>query len=142
MVIATDLDGTLIASDTSVSNQNLEAIKRLSNRGASIVLVTGRTFYEILPQLIKCPCIDYFVYSNGACIYKQGSGLAFSSCLPSDAALAIYDIFNSYKTFIELYTHGKPLVDKSKFCDFGFDYYKISSEFLPELKRSRIPVGD
>ncbi len=142
MVIATDLDGTLIASDTSISNQNLEAIKRLSERGANIALVTGRTFYEILPRLIECPFIDYFVYSNGACIYKQGSGLAFSSCLPGDAALAIYDIFNSYKTFIELYTHGKPLVDKSKFCDFGFDYYKISPEFLPELKRSRIPVAD
>lgn len=140
MVVATDLDGTLIASDTSISNQNLEAIKRLSEHGASIVLVTGRTFCEILPQLIECPYIDYFVYSNGACIYKQGSGLAFSNCMPGSAALSIYDIFNSYKTFVELYTHGKPLVDKSKFCDSGFEFYKISPAFLPELKRSRIPV--
>lgn len=140
MIIATDLDGTLISSDTSISNENLGAIKRLFEYGAHIVLVTGRTFYEILPQLTDCPYIDYFVYSNGACIYKQGSGLAFSNCMPAGAALSIYDIFNSYKTFVELYTHGKPLVDKSKFCDSGFEFYKISPAFLPELKRSRIPV--
>lgn len=142
MIIATDLDGTLISSDTSISNENLGAIKRLSEYGAHIVLVTGRTFYEILPQLTDCPYIDYFVYSNGACIYKQGSGLAFSNCMPASAALSIYDIFNSYKTFVELYTNGKPLVDQAKFCDCGFERYKISKQFLPELKRSRIPVKD
>lgn len=47
---------------------------------------------------------------------------------------------SSYETFIELYTNGKPLVDQAKFCDCGFEYYKISKQFLPELKRSRIPV--
>lgn len=140
MIIATDLDGTLISSDTSISNENLGAIKRLSEYGAHIVLVTGRTFYEILPQLIECPYIDYFVYSNGACIYKQGSGLVFSNCMPAADAKKIYDILSSYETFIELYTNGKPLVDQAKFCDCGFEYYKISKQFLPELKRSRIPV--
>ena len=140
MIIATDLDGTLISSDTSISNENLGAIKRLFEYGAHIVLVTGRTFYEILPQLTDCPYIDYFVYSNGACIYKQGSGLVFSNCMPAADAKKIYDILSSYETFIELYTNGKPLVDHAKFCDCGFERYKISKQFLPELKRSRIPV--
>ena len=66
MIIATDLDGTLISSDTSISNENLGAIKRLSEYGAHIVLVTGRTFYEILPQLTDCPYICLLYTSDAA----------------------------------------------------------------------------
>lgn len=136
MIIATDLDGTLISSDTSISNENLGAIKRLSEYGAHIVLVTGRTFYEILPQLTDCPYIDYFVYSNGACIYKQGSGLVFSNCMPAADAKKIYDILSSYETFIELYTNGKPLVDQAKFCDCGLSAIKFQSSFCPNSKEA------
>lgn len=44
MVIATDLDGTLLSDSTSVSRENLDAIKRLYEAGISTVIATGRTF--------------------------------------------------------------------------------------------------
>lgn len=46
MVIATDLDGTLLSDSTSVSRENLDAIKRLYEAGISTVIATGRTFLK------------------------------------------------------------------------------------------------
>ena len=42
VITATDLDGTLLSTDTTVSRENLEAIKRLSQKGIETVVVTGR----------------------------------------------------------------------------------------------------
>lgn len=80
MMIATDLDGTLLASDTNVSGANLNAIKALSESGVETAILTGRTFYEIPPQLRNCGYIKYFVYSNGAGINEKSREL--STTLP------------------------------------------------------------
>lgn len=45
--IATDLDGTLLKSDTNISGENLKAINNLAKYGVTIVLLTGRTLYEV-----------------------------------------------------------------------------------------------
>ena len=44
-ITATDLDGTLLLNDTTVSKENLEAIKRLSQKGIETVVVTCRGLY-------------------------------------------------------------------------------------------------
>ena len=41
--ISTDLDGTLLSSDTNISKEILEAIERLSKKQISTILLTGRT---------------------------------------------------------------------------------------------------
>ncbi|MDE6124064.1 MAG: HAD hydrolase family protein, partial [Eubacterium sp.] len=51
-LIAVDIDGTLLNSNSELSIENLEAIKRLSTRGIMTVPVTGRTYNEI-PQAVR-----------------------------------------------------------------------------------------
>ena len=77
MIIATDLDGTLLSSSTKISRENLDSIKRLYENGVHTVIATGRTFFEIPEELLECEYIDYIIYSNGATIYKRGSGVVF-----------------------------------------------------------------
>ena len=77
MVIATDLDGTLLSDSTSVSRENLDAIKRLYEAGISTVIATGRTFFEIPEELLECKYIEYIIYSNGAAVYQRGKGVVF-----------------------------------------------------------------
>lgn len=137
MIIATDLDGTLLSSDTTVSRENLEALKRLYQNEVRTVIATGRTFYEIPPELTECEYIDYFIYSNGAAIYKRGEGVIFSSLLSHECTAGVYKLLNTAETFIEFYTSGIPVVDKDKFHENGFAYYRIDPEFLPEMRRSR-----
>ena len=142
MIIATDLDGTLLSSSTKISRENLDSIKRLYENGVHTVIATGRTFFEIPEELLECEYIDYIIYSNGAAIYKRGSGVVFSNYIAPDTARGVYRILNTAQTFIELYVNGIPLVDAKQFDENGFAYYRIDPAFLPEMRRSRKAVKD
>lgn len=140
MVIATDLDGTLLSDSTSVSRENLDAIKRLYESGVRTVIATGRTFFEIPEELLECKYIEYIIYSNGAAVYQRSKGVVSLNNIDRDTALGVCRILDTAETFVELYTNGIPLVDSDKFNDDGFGYYRIDLSFLPEMRRSRIAV--
>lgn len=139
-IIATDLDGTLLNSDTTVSNLNLCSIKRLSEKGVKIIVLTGRTFYEIPSEIRNCGDIEYFVYSNGAGIQSSKKGIVYYSPFDRKTACEIYEILDSFDTLIELYSNQFPYIDKEDYSDASFEYYKIDDSFLPEMKKSRKPI--
>lgn len=141
-VIATDLDGTLLGSDTNISKENLDAIKRLYKKGIKIAVLTGRTFYEIPYELRSCGYIDYFVYSNGAGIDNSKHETIYCESIEKDTAKEIYNILSSYETFIEIYANKTPFVDKRKFSDEHFNYYKIDRDFIPEIHKSRKAISN
>ncbi|MGN0528519.1 MAG: Cof-type HAD-IIB family hydrolase [Eubacterium sp.] len=136
-VIASDLDGTFLKSDTTVSRENLEAVERLSKIGVKTIIVTGRTLYEIPAEIRNCKYIDYFVYSNGAGIESRVKGMLYYSPIERATAKRVFDILNEYDTFIEFYSYGIPYDDEAKYSDESFAYYKIQADFLPEMYKSR-----
>lgn len=142
MIIATDLDGTLLSDSTKISSENLGAIRRMYENGVYTVIATGRTFFEIPDELLECKYIDYIIYSNGAAVYKRGTGVLYSRYFAPQTALGVYRILNNARTFIELYAKGIPLVDSAKFSERGFARYRIDPEYLPEMRRSRKPVDN
>lgn len=137
ILIATDLDGTLLSPDGSVSSENFAAIERLADRGIATVPVTGRAFYEIPQKLRDCECIRYFVYSNGAGIYDRQNGNIFYSPVEDSTAVKIFHLLNLYKTFIELYSNGVPRVDKRKLNEECLEYYNIDLNFRGILTKTR-----
>ncbi len=137
LIIASDLDGTLLKSDTDISEENLRSIERLAQKGAKIVLLTGRTLYEVPKELRACKGVEYIVFSNGAGIYHTKKGMIKYRTIPNEEAYKIYRILSEYETFIEVYTGGAPFVDKTKFSDKAFEYYKIDKDFIPEMYKSR-----
>lgn len=139
-IIATDLDGTLLKSDTTVSSENLCAIKRLSKKGIKTVVLTGRTFYEIPYELRSCDEIEYFVYSNGAGIQSSKKGIVYYNTFDRKTSCEIYEILDSFDTLIELYSNQFPYIDKEDYSDDSFEYYRIDESFLPEMKKSRKPI--
>ncbi|MEQ4300659.1 HAD family hydrolase [Plantactinospora sp. B6F1] len=68
-LVATDLDGTLLRADHTVSPRTVEAISRISAEGTGVVLVTGRPIrwlphvYDQLGQPLPTVC------ANGAVVY-------------------------------------------------------------------------
>lgn len=139
-IIATDLDGTLLKSDTTVSSENLCAIKRLSKKGIKTIVLTGRTFYEIPSKLRNCDEIEYFVYSNGAGIQSSKKGIVYYNTFDRKTSCEIYEILNSFDTLIELYSNQFPYIDEEDYSEDSFEYYRIDESFLPEMKKSRKPI--
>ncbi|MDE6658513.1 MAG: Cof-type HAD-IIB family hydrolase [Eubacterium sp.] len=136
-LIAVDMDGTLLDDSSSVSEENLKAIRRLSEKGILIVPVTGRTYNEIPAAVRSEECIKYFVYSNGSGVYERGKGVLYASTIEKDTALGIYSLLASYETFIEVYSGGYPWADKNKLNEESFEYYKINPIFRKVIIRSR-----
>ncbi|MFQ8952814.1 MAG: HAD hydrolase family protein [Oscillospiraceae bacterium] len=102
--IATDLDGTLLSSSTEVSWENLEAIKRLSEKGISTVLLTGRTLYEVPAELRENTCVKYIVFRRRGRLAKRKGFIKYD--VSADTAREIFNILSEYETFIEVYSDG------------------------------------
>lgn len=137
MIIASDLDGTLLKSNTDISEENLHAIERLAQKEAKIILLTGRTLYEVPKELRDCKGVEYIVFSNGAGIYRREKGIIEYRTISNETTFKIYKVLDEYKTFVELYTNGAPYVETADFSQESFEYYKIDSEFIPEMYKSR-----
>ncbi len=140
LAIATDLDGTLLSSKNEVSAENLAAMRRLNSAEIKIILLTGRTFYEIPEVLRECGDIAYMIYSNGAAAVTGKGETVFGNCIPHKKAVYLFELLSKYKTFIEIYADGVPYVSKDKFSDEMFRMYRIDKGFIPEMYISRRPV--
>ncbi|SDK79565.1 hypothetical protein SAMN05216298_1396 [Glycomyces sambucus] len=74
LVIASDLDGTLLAPGGTLSERTRDALAAARAEGVSVVAVTARTPYgvDMLPDLI--PLLDGAICANGAIDYVPGTG--------------------------------------------------------------------
>ena len=92
-LIATDLDGTLLQHDKTISPRTVEAIRLAHQAGLRVVAATGR-YPTTLAALLTPVGIDYAVASNGAQGYRLTTGeLLFEETIAGDAAAAIMAFF-------------------------------------------------
>ena len=71
-LIATDLDGTLMAPDhLTVTKRTYDALKSSHDKGIRLAVATGRSMVLIDNVISQVPFVDYIIYSNGACVYDK-----------------------------------------------------------------------
>ncbi len=73
-MIATDLDGTLLRDDGSLSDRSRRALATARSRGIKVVAATGRPARVIDLVFPDCDLIDIAVCGNGTNLYVPGSG--------------------------------------------------------------------
>ena len=72
--VLSDLDGTLVASDKTISDANHQALIGLRESGVHFVPVTGRDYADIAPLLIEHGVTGPGVYSGGSAIIEAPKG--------------------------------------------------------------------
>jgi Cof subfamily protein (haloacid dehalogenase superfamily) len=68
-LVATDLDGTFLKSDHTISPNNLKALHQLGKNNIIRVAATGRNLRKVKEVLTEDTPFDFIVYSSGAGIY-------------------------------------------------------------------------
>jgi hypothetical protein len=70
----TDLDGTLLRSDRTFAEPDLDALRRLGERGVVRAVATGRSMFSF--NLVAAPDlpIDYVIFSTGAGVAAHPGG--------------------------------------------------------------------
>ena len=69
-----DFDGTLLRSDHSFSDADLDVLKRLGHLGIIRVIATGRSIYSLNTVDISELPLDFIIFSSGAGIIQHPGG--------------------------------------------------------------------
>lgn len=72
LLIALDIDGTVLSEDGNLSESTIEQVTRLSDLGHEVMLATGRSVAMTLPVLDRLGISpEYLVCSNGAITLRR-----------------------------------------------------------------------
>lgn len=145
-LVATDLDGTFLRNDKSISAENLEMLQFLGEKGILRVIATGRNLrktWDVIPP--ETP-FDYVVFSSGAGVYDhQRNTLLYHQNISKEIVQKLSDYlvendlnFHLFKPVPE--NHNCWFHRGSVYCaefENYFNYLKSHAEPLPKEK----PIG-
>lgn len=88
-VVISDLDGTLLNSDHTISAYTKSVFQELHNQNYLIIVATGRHHIDAMEIISSLELPVYLVTSNGARIHSPQKELLYSFNLESDAVKSI-----------------------------------------------------
>lgn len=128
-LVLTDLDGTLLASDRSVSQQNHSIFAELKEKNIVVAAATGRSLFSARKVLSPDFPFDFLIFSSGAGILDWKTGEVISS-----HSLEEPDIHATAAFFIEAdldFSIHHPIPDTH--CFHWFASTRPSKDFLERL---------
>ncbi len=104
-IIAIDIDGTLLNSYGEITKENREAIKRSKEKGARIILTSGRTPNSVKNFAQELETDRYIICGNGSSIYDiEKDENVYENFLPKEKALEIIKICEENSIYYSVYT--------------------------------------
>ncbi|QSF45422.1 Cof-type HAD-IIB family hydrolase [Paenibacillus tianjinensis] len=133
MLIALDMDGTLLNEDGRISAENREAILHAQSLGHIVAIATGRSYMDAERQLrlaeLECPVVSL----NGAVLTLPDGSIAASRPLDKEDIIPALRWMNEItELYYEVYTKDNVYVELDK---------RVRLEKLSELKDEDIPDG-
>lgn len=137
----TDLDGTLLRDDKSLSPANRAALERTAASGCQVVVATGRLLRAVPQALLDLPFLRYFILMNGAQVLDRETGEVLYRCeIPLETAKQVFDLVDSLDCTVDCFQNDQGIMER-KYYD-RLEYY-IPNEASRALTRaSRLPVDD
>lgn len=83
-LFVTDLDGTLLGSDHTLSPYSLASLNKAMENGLPVCIATGRSYSDILEIIKDFKIRPYIISSNGASIYDNEGKKIYSISIPKD----------------------------------------------------------
>ena len=140
-LILTDLDGTLLRDDKSLSPANRAALVRAAAQGAEVVVATGRFFGGIPRELLELPFLRYFILMNGAKIYdRREDRVLYRSEIPLAQAERVMDLLEPLDCTVDCYQNDVGWMERRYFDHL--DYYVTDPVSRAMVRSHRRPVDD
>ncbi|MGN8644524.1 Cof-type HAD-IIB family hydrolase [Gracilibacillus sp. HCP3S3_G5_1] len=126
-LIATDLDGTLLNANHSISPENKKAILRAKEEGIEIVVATGRSYNAAKKPLdeamLSCPIICL----NGAKVHNVAGDILSTSPLDKESCKLIQQACQQHGMYFEVFTNkGGYSESRDKFIEVMVDINKTA----------------
>lgn len=116
-LIASDLDGTFLAQDNSIPENNLKAIETIKEKNIPFAICTGKS-YAISKEICSNLAAQYGIFGNGTQIIdlKEQKEI-FHHCLTPDELDICYEIAAKYNLHIHAYGDNFVITEELKYLD-------------------------
>lgn len=114
-LLATDLDGTLLKDDKTVSINTINTIHEMINEGHHFVVATGRPFFRITKILKQLDIISdkiYCICNNGGLIIStDGTKTLYEEKMPHEHVVELIDLAIEHNLNLLLYKKDHIVTD-------------------------------
>lgn len=104
-LIATDMDGTLLNAAHEISEENINAIHYAQSLGITVVIATGRAFYEASTPVAQTDLKVPYICLNGAEVMDESFNISSTSNLNRELIDRITGELNSEDIYYQIYTN-------------------------------------
>lgn len=131
--VALDLDGTLLNSKKEISEENKNILKKLSENGVEILIVTGRPYpiTKKIAESLEIP-LTVICYNGARVMNLKTDEIIFEKVLEEKQVLKIIEFCRKNKKDLNLFQNDIWYVEDLE--SIGTKYYKKNSRLEPTLK--------
>ncbi|WP_251518668.1 MULTISPECIES: Cof-type HAD-IIB family hydrolase [unclassified Staphylococcus] len=104
-LIATDMDGTLLNAAHEVSEENIQAIKYAQSQGITVVIATGRAFYEANTPISQTDLQVPYICLNGAEVRDESFNIMSTSNLNHELIKRVTTTLKAEDIYYQVYTN-------------------------------------
>ena len=91
-LICSDVDGTLIDGNEQITEENLQAIRQLKEKGIYFAISSGRMMNSVKLLSEHYGIASYKVCSNGAVVVDERGEILQAIPVPMEVATRLYEI--------------------------------------------------
>ncbi|MEL7655998.1 MAG: Cof-type HAD-IIB family hydrolase [Bacillota bacterium] len=128
-LIISDLDGTLLRDDHTLSDYTKAVIHRVSEQGIDFMLATGRIFGGAIQYAKDLKLNTPILACNGALIKEAQGKLLYGKPLKEEALAEVFEVLEERNLYFHCY--GEESFYTEKFSDHLVGFYAFNKE-LPE----------
>ena len=115
-MIGLDLDGTTLDGEGRFSARTVEAFKKAREKGAHVIIATGRALHSLPQEIYDMGGLEYAVTSNGARIIELATRETICSNFIDEESVKIaHKILKENNAMIEIFYHGRAYISADEF---------------------------
>jgi Cof subfamily protein (haloacid dehalogenase superfamily) len=137
-LLAVDLDGTLLNSNSELSPRNRQALARASAHGVEIAIATGRRMHAARRYVEQIPCPVTLMSSNGAMTTSSSGEVFFRHFLGRESALEVLASTREFRPYaavlFDIPGRGQILMQECAIPEGPLGWYQKTSSHLVQLE--------
>ncbi len=140
--IVSDLDGTLLNTEMTISPENCEAIEKIREKGIEFIISSGRAYSTIPRCVTENGNIRYICHSNGSTVFDKALGKnIIENYISKTAKQKALKIIDEYDTLLWLQTGGVAYFEDSLLVDGILRKYHVNASYEKVFREMPTVVG-
>jgi Cof subfamily protein (haloacid dehalogenase superfamily) len=114
MLLALDLDGTVLSFDLKLDQRDVDALHRAVAAGVTVVACTGRPFPGALPWVRRLGLDQPIVCYQGAQVRTPDGGMLLDQGVPHDLAIEVVRFARDRDVHVQAYRDDRLIVERDR----------------------------